>query len=45
MEIGYFLHNSSNGMKNYTIKFKLIMFKSENTSNYTLKQDFKSEII
>jgi hypothetical protein len=27
MEIGYFLQNSSNGMKIYTIKFKLIKFK------------------
>jgi hypothetical protein len=35
---------SSNWMKIYTIKFKLMKFKPVNTTNYTLKQDFKSEI-
>jgi hypothetical protein len=46
MEFGYFLHNSTNWMKIYKIeKFKLLKFKSRNTTNYTLKQDFKSEII
>ncbi len=44
MEIGYFLQYSSIWMKIYTIKFKLVKFKSGNTTNYTLKQDFKSEI-
>jgi hypothetical protein len=38
MEIGYFLQNSSNWMKIYTIKkIKLVKFKSRNTTNYTLK--------
>jgi hypothetical protein len=45
MEIGYFLQNSSNWMKIYTTKFKLMKFKYENITNYTLKHDFKSEII
>jgi hypothetical protein len=44
MEIGNFLQNSSNWMKIYTIKFKLMKFKFGNTTNYTLKYDFKSEI-
>jgi hypothetical protein len=45
MEIGNFLQNSSNWIKIYTIKIKLMKFKSRNTTKYTLKQDFKSEII
>jgi hypothetical protein len=44
MEIGYFLLYSSIWMKIYTIKFKLVKFKFTNTTNYTLKQDFNSEI-
>jgi hypothetical protein len=36
---------SSNWMEIYTIKFKLMKFKSGNITNYTLKHDFKSEII
>jgi hypothetical protein len=32
-------------MKIYTIKFKLVKFKSTNTTSYTLKWDFKNEII
>jgi hypothetical protein len=38
MEIGYFLQNSSNWMKIYTIKLKLIKFKHGNTPNYTLNR-------
>jgi hypothetical protein len=45
IEIGYFLQNSSNWMKIYTTKFKLMKFKSRNSTNYTLKHNFKSEII
>jgi hypothetical protein len=44
IEIGYFLLYSSNWMKIYIITFKLIKFKLGNTTDYTLKQDFKSEI-
>jgi hypothetical protein len=44
MEIGYFLPYPSIWMKIYTIKFKLVKFKFVNTTNYTLKHDFKSEI-
>jgi hypothetical protein len=47
MEIGYFLQNfiKLDGNLHNKIKFKLMKFKSRNTTNYTLKQDFKSEII
>jgi hypothetical protein len=47
MEIGYFLQNfiELNENLHNKIKFKLMKFKSGNTTNYTLKRDFKSEII
>jgi hypothetical protein len=44
MEIGYFLAIFIKLDQIYTIKFKLMKFKLGNTTNYTLKQDFKSEI-
>jgi hypothetical protein len=33
------LQNSSNWIKFYTIKFKLVKFKYGNTTNYTLKHE------
>jgi hypothetical protein len=44
MEIGYFLAIFIKLDQIYTTKFKLVKFKSRNTTNYTLKQDFKNEI-
>jgi hypothetical protein len=46
MKIGYFLQFFIKLDGNlHNKKIKLIKFKSGNTTNYTLKQDFKSEII
>jgi hypothetical protein len=41
MEIGCFLQNfiKMDGNLHNKIKFKLMKFKSRNTTNYTLKQD------
>jgi hypothetical protein len=43
-EIGYFLAIFIKLDQIYIIKFKLMKFNSGNTTNYTLKQDFKNEI-
>jgi hypothetical protein len=43
-EIGYFLAIFIKLDQIYIIKFKLMKFNSVNTTNYTLKQDFKNEI-